>query len=261
MSRRGAGLSSAVLAWAVVLLVGCSGAPQPAVPEPSPDEDLGEEPVVRPEAGAPEAGAAEGLVRWSGLEPADLATQRLVTLNYNGPEGDGTLRLALRLRDAERFSVQGTDRLGRRWFRIAAAGERALLLNFRDKTHCWFEGDVEILGVPLGPLSFTRLPPLLLNRLPSVPENPRELTEGHWEFEDGRGRRWTTKLVDGQLDSWTLWRDGEPEVYWGREGELSFLSARFEDLQLRWRSSRPQPLELEPEALEVPDGFEPGDCD
>ncbi|MEM6701097.1 MAG: hypothetical protein AAF690_00250 [Acidobacteriota bacterium] len=246
------GSAAPALLTLTLLVNACSGAPSPAVPETSLETE------AIPEAGA---AATEGLERWSGLEPEDLETQRLVTFNYKGPEGDGTLRLALRLRDSDRFSVQGTDRLGRRWFRIAADDDRALLLNFRDKTHCWFEGDVEILGVPLGPLSFSRLPALLLNRLPSVPLNPREMTEGHWEFEDRQGRRWTTRLVDDELDSWTLWKDGEPEVYWGREGELSFLSARFEDLQLRWRSSRSQPLQREPEALVVPEGFGAGECD
>ena len=207
------------------------------------------------------AALATTVDRWQGIDPGDRQTQRLVTLNYRGPEGDGTLRLALRLADETRFSVQGTDRLGRRWFRLSVHGEEATLLDLREKTFCRFTGDVEILAIPLGPLSFSRLPALLLGRLPTAAREAAETEAGEWSFRDDFGRRWTARFGDGRLESWTLWRDGEPEVYWGHRGELSFLSSRSQELQLRWRSSRAQPLAQAPASLDVPEGFGAGECD
>ncbi len=231
-----------------------------AVP-PVADASSGGGETLETESVGPGVAAPTALSAWGGLPPELEATQSLVTLNYKGPEGDGTLRLALRLERETRFSVQGTDRLGRRWFRLAVDGDRAVLLNQREDTYCAFEGEVEILGVPLGPLSFSRLPVLLSNRLPARAVFEAEQEDGRWSFRDERGRDWRARFEGGELVSWTLLQDGEPEVYWLRQGELSVLSARHRELQMKWRHSKPQPLAREVASLEIPEGFAPGDCD
>jgi len=237
---------------AVLLLVAGCGSSGPSAPASLPTSPVGS---------APASSTLTDLEDWSGVGAEEERTQRLITLNYRGPDGDGTLKLALRMATGERFSVQGTDRLGRKWFLIAVEGEQALLLNQRDKSYCRFEGEVEILAVPLGPLSFSRLPALLLNRLPSEAVNARETADGLWIFEDSRGRSWNARIESGALIHWALLKDGAPEVYWSQQGDLSFLSARTQDLQLRWKSSRPQSLVVEPAGLSVPAGFVPGECD
>ena len=188
--------------------------------------------------------------------PADaLRTQRIVKLHYDGPEGDGTLNLVLRLEREDRFSLQGNDQLGRGWFRLAVEDAAALFLDLRAKTFCRFEDSIEISAVPLGPLPFDQLPALLLGRLPVVPVETTRQDDGGWRLRDDLGREWTAEASEGRLESWTLWRAGEPEVWWHHDDSLAYLSARTEGLQLRWRSAPGQALTRSPATLEVPQGF------
>lgn len=187
-----------------------------------------------------------------------LRTQRIVKLHYDGPKGDGTLNLVLRLEREDRFSLQGNDQLGRGWFRLAVEDASALFLDLRGKTFCRFEESIEISAVPLGPLPFDQLPALLLGRLPVVPVESTRQGEGGWRLRDQLGREWTAQAPEGQVESWTLWHAGEPEVWWHRDQTLSYLSARTERLQLRWRTAPGEALTRPPAALEVPEGFTAG---
>jgi hypothetical protein len=185
----------------------------------------------------------------------------VVKLHYQGPDGDATLNLVLRLERPDRFSLQGNDQLGRSWFRLAVEESKALYLDLRGKTFCRFEEAIEIDAIPLGPLPFDQLPALLLGRLPVVPLERTATGGDAWRFRDGEGRQWTAEAPDGRLERWTLWRDGEPEVWWHRDDSLSYLSARAQGLQLRWRTPRGQPLTRPPAPLEVPEGYAAGtDC-
>lgn len=196
-----------------------------------------------------------------GLPGEELATQRIVKLHYQGPDGDATLNLVMRLERQDRFSLQGNDQLGRSWFRLAVEGSRALFLDLRGKTFCRFEESIEIAAVPLGPLPFDQLPALLLGRLPVEPVERVRRDADSWHFLDALGREWTAEAPEGRLERWTLWRQGEPEVWWQRGDPLSYLSARSEGLQLRWRTPAGQALTRAPAGLELPAGFVPGpDC-
>jgi hypothetical protein len=195
------------------------------------------------------------------LIPAhELSTQRYLTLRYNGPEGDGVLKLALRLETPERYSLEGSDRLGRSWFKLAADGDRALYLDQRERTYCRFSQAIEIAAVPLGPLPFDVLPALLLDRLPVVPAEPLRRREGEVRFRDEGGRRWSAELSGGAPVRWTLLRDGRPAVWWFRRDGTSYLSASEEKLQLRWRQGRVEPLLRPAIPLDVPEGYSAGEC-
>jgi hypothetical protein len=193
-----------------------------------------------------------------GLPEDALRTQRILKLHYDGPDGDATLNLVLRLERSDRFSLQGNDQLGRGWFRLAVDESAALFLDLREKTFCRFEESIEIAAVPLGPLPFDQLPALLLGRLPVVPVERSRLGGDGWRLVDGAGREWTAEAPGGRLQRWTLWRAGEPEVWWHRDETLAYLSARSEGLQLRWRGAPGQALTRSPATLEVPEGFAPG---
>lgn len=198
-----------------------------------------------------------GLPKLWGAPAAELATQRVVKLHYQGDEGDATLNLIFRLEHEDRFSLQGNDRLGRSWFRLAVDGERALLLDLREKTYCSYDTAIELSAVPLGPLPFDRLPALLLGRLPTEPVTQSRRPDGSWRIVDAEGREWTAEVVGDTLERWTLWQGGEPVVWWFREDSLSYLSARQEGLQLRWRVPRGERLSRPPDDLAVPDAYAP----
>jgi hypothetical protein len=185
----------------------------------------------------------------------DLATQRYLRLHYDGPEGEGVLRLILRLATPSRFSLEGRDRLGREWFTLLVDQQQALFLDDRQRTYCWFHEVIEIAAVPLGPLPFEVLPALLLHRLPADPSAPFSERDGEVEIVDRRGRRWTALLAAGQPVRWTLWRGPRPYVTWRLEGEMAYLSSSEESLQLRWQQRAGQLLAVEPAQLEVPDGY------
>jgi hypothetical protein len=204
--------------------------------------------------GQPAADPAGEEVFW-GLPPEAASTQRIVKLHYQGPDGDATLNLVLRLVDERRFSLQGNDQLGRSWFRLAVEDSRALFLDLRGKTFCRFEESIEIDAVPLGPLPFDQLPALLLGRLPVAPVERMRTSDDGWRVLDAAGREWTAEVPGGELARWILWRNGEPEVWWQRSDSLVYLSARAEGLQLRWRTPPGQPLARDPAGLEVPEGF------
>jgi hypothetical protein len=197
----------------------------------------------------------ESAPRFWGLPEDALATQRVVKLRYEGPDGDATLNLILRLERQDRFSLQGNDQLGRSWFRLAVDETRALFLDLRAKTFCRFDEAIEIEAVPLGPLPFDQLPALLLGQLPIQPVEHARIGGESWRLVDSAGRAWTADAPAGRLERWTLWRAGEPEVWWHRGASLSYLSARSDGLQLRWRTPGGQPLTQTPASLEVPEGF------
>jgi hypothetical protein len=231
------------LALAVALGAGC------ATPTPR----------VTPAPPLPAPVAADRLdpALWT-LPAEELGTQRIVRFRYQGPGDDGTLYLTLRLERRDRYTLEANARLlGKSVFRLMVDDGRAIYLDLQRSEYCRFERAIEISAVPLGPLPFDVLPALLLGRLPTEPASPvRPGGEaGDLGFRDRDGREWTVQVRDGRLARWTLWRDGEPAVWWLDDGSTAYLSAREEGLQLRWRAGAPEPLHAPLQAPSVPDGF------
>ena len=132
-----------------------------------------------PPAGGP--GAATVALPWE-IPEAEWRTQRIVQMQYRGPEGNGTLRLVLRFESPDRFHVEASDRLGRRWWDLNVQEDSALVLWVRERTFCRYRGDLEIPALSLGPVPAGAVAALLLRRLPAPPLD-RGTAEG------GSGRR------------------------------------------------------------------------
>lgn len=226
-----------------------------------------------------EAGVAAGrpvpaTAPWE-IPETEWRTQRIVRMHYDGPEGTGTLRLVLRFEDPERFHVSASDRLGRRWWDLNVRKGDALVLWVRERTFCRYAGDLEVPALSLGPVPARAVAALLMRRLPSPPADPRGWAETavtgqsgrsvEIDFEDSRGRRWTTETTRAGPSRWTLWHGDRARASWsgGVEGveEVARLVESDTGLELRWRQRRPATELAGPlPAPDVPAGYRPGLC-
>ncbi|HUP43374.1 MAG TPA: hypothetical protein VM599_09200 [Thermoanaerobaculia bacterium] len=216
----------------------CAGAPRPAAIPP-------------PGAAAP----------WE-LPAGSFPSQRLFRLHYDGSEGEGALRLVLRLAGPERYRLTIADRLGRPLYAIDAAAAGGLLVDHREHRFCPLTPDLRLAELPLEPVPLVALPAVLLGRLPAAPRPGERPAPGGAElsFRDAEGRRWSAELSAGAPVAWTLWLEGEPAVWWRSAGAESVLSDRRRGLQMSWREVGSEPLAepLPPPA--PPEGYEPGEC-
>ncbi|MFP3941541.1 MAG: hypothetical protein ACLF0P_14675 [Thermoanaerobaculia bacterium] len=252
LDRRTPGIPAPVLATLLATsLISCAGAPAPRVPGP-------EAPAVTP---------------WA-LPPGAYPTQSLFRFQYDGPEGEGTLRLVLRLADPERYRLSVADRLGRPAVTVDAGPGGGYLLDHRESLACRLDAEVRIEEIPLDPLPLDAVPAVLLGRLPAA---PREGTAAEDEarrlsFQDAAGRRWTAELAGragqaapasdpaGEPVSWTLWRGGEPVLWWRRTDGEMLLSNRDRGVQMRWRKVGREPLAEPLPPPGIPPGYAPGTC-
>jgi len=205
------------------------------------------------------------------IPPEEWRTQRILRLHYDGPEGNGTLFLVLRLESPERFHVTASDRLGRRWWELNVREDSALVLWARERTFCRYRGDLEIPALSLGPVPAGAVAALLLRRLPSPPAAGGEAravelaSSGavEFDFRDRLGRRWTAlSAADGPI-RWALRRGGEVQASWRADAAtgLARLEEAATGLELRWQQRR-QARDLAAPIPEpsVPVGFAPGVC-
>ena len=209
------------------------------------------------------------------IPEAEWRTQRILLMHYDGPEGNGTLRLVLRFEDPESFHVSASDRLGRRWWELNVRDGRALVLWVRERTFCRYAGDLEIPALSLGPVPARAVAALLMRRLPAPPADPlgwEETPSGSGgaveiAFEDRRGRRWTTVTTAAgpnrwNPDRWTLWSGDRARASWNLDAEgTARLVESDTGLDLRWRQRRPATQLATPlPAAAVPAGYGPGVC-
>ena len=252
LDRRIPGVPAAVLAALLISSsISCTGAPGPRAPGP-------EAPAVAP---------------WA-LPPGTYPTQSLFRFQYDGPEGEGTLRLVLRLEAPERYRLTVADRLGRPAVTVDAGPAGGYLLDHRESLACRLDAEVRIDEIPLDPLPLAAVPAVLLGRLPAAPREGAGAGAGarRLSFHDTAGRRWTAELAGraggtspgpdlaGEPVSWTLWRGGEPVLWWRRTDGEMLLSNRDRGVQMRWREVGREAL---PERLpppEIPPGYAPGTC-
>jgi hypothetical protein len=244
----------AAACWAVALpaaLAGCATA----------------RPPVAPLSGLTASGPAAA---WR--VPAEaLGSQRLYRVHYDGPDGEGSLRVTLRLTAADRYRAQAADALGRSVWSLEVTGQDAVWIDHRQRRACRLRGEVSLAGLPLAPFPLPALPPLLLGRLPAAPAPDRPPQEGPvatggdgtaLTFHDRRGRRWTAELVDGAPVRWALWDEdaGRPRVTWLRQGGEAVLTDLEAGVQIRWREVVVEPLAEAPPPLAVPPGYTSDAC-
>lgn len=194
---------------------------------------------------------------------SELGTQRLFRVRLSSPEGRGRFRLLLRLDSLERYRIDATHPLfNRRLWSLSVGDGEALLVDYLQKAHCRYHGEIEVAAVPLGPLAFGTLPALLLGYLPAAPVTIERNTDEVLEYLDADERRWLVVREDGGVKGWQLWRtaDSSP-VTWSKEGSWVTLSSPDDELFLRWRETVRETSPEGPRPLSVPDGSRDGPCD
>lgn len=221
-------------------LAACSGSPAPATPPAAP------------------------LQPWQ--IPAEAwGSQRLYRVTYTGPEGEGGLRVTLRLVAPGRYQIQAVDPVGRALWSLDVANRDGLLIDHRRRTYCALSGRFDPAATQLGPFPLLALPALLLGRIPAEPNDPAQVGEipegGGISFRDAAGRQWAAALdAAGRVASWALSRREEPSVWWRRYDEWAILSDRERGVQVRWREVLREALAGEPTRLEAPGGYREAPC-
>lgn len=191
-----------------------------------------------------------------------LGSQSLFRLRIEGPEGEGTLRLLLRLVAADRYQLLVSDRLGRAVYALDAQAGQGFLVDHQKQQVCAIGNTFELEGVPLDPIPLAAVPALLLGRLPTHPA-PAALdwpSDGEVRFVDDRGRPWSVTLAAGDPVAWSLQEAGRPALWWRRTERGQLLSDRVRGVQLSWEESVREPLTGELRPLQVPEGYATGEC-
>lgn len=251
-------LAAGLIVAALALFAGgCASVPAPAPAPPAPPPPAAEPPP----APAPAPAVAQP---WE-IPPDRLGSQRLYRVRYDGPEGEGGLRLTLWLDDADHYDARAADLLGRPLWTLSVRGSGGLWVDHRAEAYCRLDGSLDLDGLPLSPFPLAAMPPLLLGRLPARPAGAAEVVAGAdaIEIRDEEGRRWTAELDAGAPVRWTLWGRGVaagPVLTWVDTGGEAILSDRAAGIQLRWREAVSEPLAGLPAALEPPGGYRAGSC-
>jgi hypothetical protein len=186
------------------------------------------------------------------IPAAAYGSQILYRVTVAGAEGEGSLKLTLRLAAPDRYQAQAVDPLGRAVWGLDVSGDHGLWLDHRGRTYCRLTGALDLAFLPLGPLSLSALPPLLLGRLPVPPADAASVSRGAAPegrgsvaaYRDAAGRGWSAVLQGGQVVSWGLWQEPAPGpiLSWVSSGGWSALSDRRKGVQVRWREAVREPL-------------------
>lgn len=192
--------------------------------------------------------------------PAETeGTQRLFRFRYDGPEGDGSGRITLRLADGSTFRLDVADRLGRSHWTLATRDDETVWIDRDRGLYCRDLRRMPLPGLGEAPIDPGSVPRLLLGRVPATPAAAamgESLSSFEDSFRDGAGRRWSfTANRLGRVRRWTLSVEGEPRWWWRRDGEEAVLSQRGARRQLRWEELVVEPMGSRLEPLRVPPGF------
>ncbi len=196
------------------------------------------------------------------LPAAELGTQRLFRVRLQSPERRGRFRLLLRLESEDRYRIESTHPLfSRRLWSFSSERGHGLLVDYLQKVACRYEGEIEIAALPLGPFDQDRLPALLLGYPPLVTDQSPSAAIGDTKVVDRSGRRWTLRSGPQGVEHWILWDELGRRAEWRLEEEWAVLEARNEEIRVRWRETVREPIRKPLQPLEIPAGFDRGDCD
>ena len=195
-----------------------------------------------------------------GLTSTELETRRLFRITLAGEAGQGTMRLALALSGPDSYSISASDALGRSIWDLVVGTQESYLIDHRRRRQCGLDRESGIPQESLQELSLRSLPAILLGYLPVLPHENLDATTGKVDFVDDAGRRWTARTESGRVDSWTLWKDGEPAVWWTRRQRGGLLSHR-RGSQLRWRETLVEALGEDYRPPTKPAGYAVVVCD
>ena len=187
---------------------------------------------------------------------APAATQTLYRVRYDGPEGDGSLRLVRRQVAGDRFQLRAADTFGRAVWSLDLDGDQVLLLDHRRKEACVAGGELRVPEMALRSLPLPAVARVLDLQTPLPAPAGAEPTD----WTDEAGQRWTARWEDGELAAWTLWQAGEPQLWWSRQPRGGILSHR-DGSQFRWRqTAREDLVPADYRRLEPPAGYRFGEC-
>lgn len=192
---------------------------------------------------------------------ADLGTQSLFRVQYQGPEGKVGLKLTLYLPARDQFRMDAADSLGRKvWSLAVEPGDRAVWLDHRQKLYCRVYAAGDQSFVPIAHLPLGALPRLVLGRMPATPSGPVAEGGGKISYQDDQGHTWNGRTEEGRLAWWTLLQEGEAVAWWRFADGESIFSDRRGGQQVRWRlqvqETMPEPLR----PLEIPSSYREGAC-
>jgi hypothetical protein len=186
----------------------------------------------------------------------------LLRAQYAGPEGRVGFKLVLRLEADDRYDLSAVDAAGRPLWRLLARASEGIFEDVAAERFCRLHTAAPLPGGLGFELPLSAVPKLLLARLPAPAASiaaTGDSGNGTRERRDGT-QRWTWSLEAGELRQWTLWRDGQPAVWWSRQGSASLLSVRERSTQVRWEIALSEPMERPLGDLKPSDGFEEGAC-
>lgn len=211
-------------------------------------------------AGSKATTVAAGEAPALGLTSTELETRRLFRVSLSGEAGQGSMRLALALSGPDSYAISASDALGRSIWDLVVGNQESYLIDHRRRWQCDLEGESGIPQESLRELSLRSLPAVLLGFLPVLPDGSVDARAGKVDFVDDAGRRWTARSEGGKVDSWTLWKDGEPAVWWSRRQRGGLLSHR-QGSQLRWRETLVEALSEDYRPPTKPAGYTVVVCD
>ena len=254
-------MRSALVLCVLLLALSCAGSTDR--PRTTPEAIEVEPPALEgvPREADPSLGASTEDLRHRNMEPGldlpetELGTQRIFRIRYDGPEGEGRLRLVLRLERSERYTITTADVLGRALWSLSLIDGELVLVDHRAESFCRSAGEVLLPEVALAPLPLASIPGVLLGYLPVPPGAEIQVDdEASIEILEPSARRWTARREGERLESWTLWLGEVPTLWWisGQDGGI--LSHR-RGVQFRWRQVVRENLDGELRALVPPDGY------
>ena len=157
------------------------------------------------------------------------------------------------------YSLSVSDTFGRSMWDLRVDPGRSYLIDHRRDAFCEVDSIMPLPGNTLGLFPLEALPALLLGRLPVTPITQIEDDDGRIEFRDELGRRWTAEWKDSELNSWTLWLEEEPRVWWARQPKGGILSNRSGG-QIRWRQTLEEILQDDYQDPKLPAEYEEIEC-
>lgn len=217
---------------------------------PAPPATPATPPAIAGLPSATTAGQAAGAAAAWEVPASAYGQQTLYRVMVTGAEGQGSLKLTLRLAAPHRYQAQAADPLGRALWSLDVDDASGLWLDHRARVYCHLAGVLDLKFLPLRPLSLDALPPLLLGRLPVAPADPATVkmrplsgagtggADSEIAYDDTAGRAWTALLRDGQPLSWGLHDSAPgPVLSWLASGGWSVLMDRRKGVEVRWRQA------------------------
>lgn len=212
---------------------------------------------------------AAGCVSSSGIEPSvgtssreagrDVALQSLIRLRYSSPENSGSVRLILRRWQKERFDIEVSDSFGRTVLGIVRDHELSWIVNHRRKAWCVSRAPIHLQGAGLEIFELGDLPRLILGEFPVGVAATQQRSESEIEVRDPRGRLWRVVGELAKPNSWTLWVEEEPTLWWQRLEDGFLLSQRGGN-QVRWQIRVEESVAVDPRQVSTPADYVEETC-